>query len=235
MVTLKIVDTGSDGNCYIITDSCNQKLILDAGRPIKEVKQTLGFDVRQIEGVLVTHAHQDHSEYTNAFKKMGIPVWEPYKTLEESKLKAFGNFTVRSIPLRSKNGWCHTNSDGTECPIYAYIIFIEQTRLLYMTDFLYSPYTFKSFKITDMLIEGHHCEGDLDEEAANYYHTILGHPSIKITKDIVQINQTDSLKFVGLIHSSKVADSVQLLAEVKATVNDNVTVDIASKGKTYTL
>lgn len=234
MTTLTVVGTGSSGNCYIL-ENLGQKLILDAGRPIKEVKQALKFNVRNIEGVIISHRHRDHSEYAKDFEKMGIPVWKPYEKEEQSQLRAFGNYTVRSIPLRSQNGWCHTNSDGTECPVYAFIILIDDRRILYMTDFLYSPYTFKNFGLTDIIIEGHHCEGDLNEDAANFNHTVLGHPEIKVTRDIVQINQTKTLRFVGLVHSSSVANKVQLVGTVKEVVNEKVDVELAEKGDFFYL
>ena len=55
-MTLKCIGSGSSGNCYILT-CCNEKLILDAGLPIKAIKQGLGFDLGGIKGVLITHAH----------------------------------------------------------------------------------------------------------------------------------------------------------------------------------
>ena len=76
-MTLKCIGSGSSGNCYILTCN-NEKLILDAGLPIKAIKQGLGFDLQGIQGVLVTHQHQDHSLSANEFKKMGFEVWKPY-------------------------------------------------------------------------------------------------------------------------------------------------------------
>lgn len=56
MNTLTVVGTGSSGNSYLLTCG-NETLILDAGRPFKEVKIALGFNIRQIVGVVVTHEH----------------------------------------------------------------------------------------------------------------------------------------------------------------------------------
>ena len=53
---LKTIATGSSGNCYILTCN-NEKLILDAGLPIKAIKIGLDFDLGGIQGVLITHAH----------------------------------------------------------------------------------------------------------------------------------------------------------------------------------
>lgn len=55
-MTLKTINTGSSGNCYILTCN-NEKLILDCGLPIKVIKQGLDFDLGGIQGVLISHAH----------------------------------------------------------------------------------------------------------------------------------------------------------------------------------
>ena len=53
---LIVVDSGSSGNSYILTNG-EEALILDCGLPFREVKKALGFNVRQIVGVIVTHEH----------------------------------------------------------------------------------------------------------------------------------------------------------------------------------
>lgn len=53
---LIVAGTGSSGNSYILTNG-KEALILDCGKPFMEVKKALGFNVRQIVGVVVTHEH----------------------------------------------------------------------------------------------------------------------------------------------------------------------------------
>ena len=55
-MTLKCINSGSSGNCYILKAN-NEKLILDCGLPIKVIKQGLDFDFGGIQGVLISHAH----------------------------------------------------------------------------------------------------------------------------------------------------------------------------------
>ena len=50
------VGSGSDGNCYFLKGD-DEVLILDCGIPFIEVKKALGFNIRQIKGVVVTHEH----------------------------------------------------------------------------------------------------------------------------------------------------------------------------------
>lgn len=53
---LIVCGSSSSGNTYIL-DSNNECLVLDVGRPFKEVKIALGFNIRQIVGTVVTHEH----------------------------------------------------------------------------------------------------------------------------------------------------------------------------------
>lgn len=56
MMKLKVLGSGSSGNCYLLSTE-NETLILDCGLPIMEIKKGLDFDLGGIKGVLVTHAH----------------------------------------------------------------------------------------------------------------------------------------------------------------------------------
>ena len=50
------IGSGSSGNTYILR-SKEECLILDAGCEFRKVKIALGFNIRQISGVVVTHEH----------------------------------------------------------------------------------------------------------------------------------------------------------------------------------
>ena len=57
METLKVVGTGSTGNCYLL--DCNgDKLLLDAGVPLTAIKKGIDWDIRGIKGVVISHAHR---------------------------------------------------------------------------------------------------------------------------------------------------------------------------------
>ena len=51
------INTGSDGNCYVLTDSENRRLLLDVGIGIKQIKVGIGFAVNTLVGAVVTHSH----------------------------------------------------------------------------------------------------------------------------------------------------------------------------------
>jgi len=57
---LKVVGTGSSGNCYLLTVN-DQTLVIEAGINFTKVKKALSFDLSGVVGVLVSHEHGDHA------------------------------------------------------------------------------------------------------------------------------------------------------------------------------
>ena len=56
-MNLKCLSSGSQGNCYILTANNGEKLILDCGITIKEIKKGLDWNLRSVVGVIVSHSH----------------------------------------------------------------------------------------------------------------------------------------------------------------------------------
>ena len=56
MLKLKVVATGSSGNCYLLKSE-HGTLVLDCGVPIRAIKNALNFNILGVKGVLITHSH----------------------------------------------------------------------------------------------------------------------------------------------------------------------------------
>jgi phosphoribosyl 1,2-cyclic phosphodiesterase len=56
MIQIKPLASGSAGNCYYITDG-RSPLLIEAGIPIKKIKQGLNYKLSEIEGCLISHEH----------------------------------------------------------------------------------------------------------------------------------------------------------------------------------
>lgn len=216
---LKCIGSGSSGNCYILTCG-NEKLILDAGLPIKAIKQGLDFDLQGIQGILCTHKHLDHSLSVDDFKKMGFAVWQPY--LDENKMQRryFGGFMVRSFDVPHDNVPCVGYL--IECP--------NGERLLYATDFEYIKYSFKKMSLHHILIECNYQQELVDRDLPNYEHKIRGHCSLSTCKEFIKVNATDSLQTVILCHLGReTAEPEECVAEVQSIV-PQANVCVAERG-----
>lgn len=234
MVTLKCLASGSSGNCYSLTDSNGKILLLDLGIPKNDIVRGINYKISDVVGCVVTHIHADHSKSVKDFKKSCIDVYTPYESqLVERKLHKFGNFTVMSIPMLDKNMeiWQHTNSDGSQCPCYGFLItHPDMGKLLYITDTKLITYIFLKQKINHMLIGTNFDEETITSDIAKRNHVITGHMSLQQATKFVKINETNSLRNVIMCHlSEENSDAEHFINEMKKVVK-NANVNIAKAG-----
>ncbi|MCA1962404.1 MAG: MBL fold metallo-hydrolase [Prosthecobacter sp.] len=63
MVRLTVLGSGSSGNCAVVSTD-HSTLLVDAGLSAKQIclrLEAAGFSLAQIDGILLTHEHQDHT------------------------------------------------------------------------------------------------------------------------------------------------------------------------------
>lgn len=218
MKTLTVVGTGSEqGNCYIL-DIDGDKLILDAGVRINEIKKALNWSIKDVKGALVTHEHRDHSRSEDSLRLMGIEMMTPYHGSLMAKIKRLGNYRVAAFEVPH---------NGT--PNYGFLIRHGEWKMVYVTDAEYCPFSFRNHNLNAMLIECNHTQAN--DEAANYAHVVLGHASLEVTSSFVKHNATPYLTNVILCHLSEDnADPEMIMDEMLGVVPPMTKVDIAEKG-----
>lgn len=218
MLKLKCLGTGSSGNCYLLSTE-TEILILDCGLPIKEIKKGLNFDLSKIQGVVVTHGHHDHDLAAQDFKKMGVPVWQPYLDGVKSQTHRFGSFSVQSFEVP------HDNE-----PCVGYFIKVDGQKILYATDFEYIPVSFKKIGLNHLIIECNYQKELVDTEAENRAHVLRGHAELQTTLGIVEDNNSDSLRTVLICHLSNNNSNPEEMVSKVQKVAKNACVDFARKG-----
>lgn len=227
---LKILGSGSSGNCYILEND-NEALIIEAGLPFMEVKKALNFNIMKIKAVLITHLHSDHHFYWFQYVRAGIPVFEPFK-LEGASLR-FDNsqFIIQAFENRDRSGrWLHNNSDGSECSCYGfYITHPEMGSLVYASDTEYIKYRFKG--LNHILCEANYDMQFVDRDEPNYEHRLRGHMSLDTALKFISTNDNPALRNVVLIHlSDKSGDPALFKQKTEETVKYGANVYIAEKG-----
>jgi ribonuclease BN (tRNA processing enzyme) len=155
------------------------------------------------------------------FEKSGIEVYRT-ENVEPKKLikKGVASFVAFGVP------------HDVDC--YGYLIRVDGRTIVYMTDFGYCRYTFKSWNVDTFVIA---CNYDTppDSEEAKYDHVVWGHSSLSTVKDILEANKCDAMTNVILCHYSEDADTDRMVEEIKSVVGDGVNVAIAKKGETIEL
>ena len=188
---LKVLSSGSKGNCYVLMDNNGRRLILDSGIQYKKILDGIGYELLSIDGVCVTHEHKDHSLSVNEFRIRGIPIYKPYADKPDAKLLIayFGRFHIQCFPLEH------------DVPCYGYLItHPEMGKLVYITDTAYCKYRFKG--LNHILVECNYDEQMLSEDYAARGHVLHDHMEIQTTCRFIQANSSDALKNVILCHLS---------------------------------
>lgn len=169
---------------------------------------------------------------------MHIPVFAPYEQAEKkTQAVRYGNFAVTSLPLIDKQmeRWQHTNSDGTECPCYAFLIEADGQKLLYVTDTKLLVWNLQKVKVNHMLTGLNYIPEMLSHDEYKRYHVLTGHLGLDTVKGIVKANKTDGLMSVILCHmSAGSSNKDKCISEVKK-VAGNAFVDVAEGGKEWKL
>ena len=73
MIDIKVIGSGSSGNCYLANINGTQ-LLLECGLSFKTIQKALNFKLSSIEGCLVTHEHIDHSKAVKDLLKNSVYV-----------------------------------------------------------------------------------------------------------------------------------------------------------------
>ena len=223
-MTLKCIATGSTGNCYVLTSDSGEKLILDAGIPIAEIKKGIDFDVENTKGCIITHFHKDHLLSADKVGKF-TPVWKPYQ-IDKPRLRThMGGFQIDSFRV-PHNG----------IPNCGYLITVDGQKILYMTDYELCPYSMTNVGINIALIELNYQMDRITDMNEHRQHTVLGHAEEKTVIDFLStIKKT--LRKVYLCHMSKseALDRELAMKHIREVIPEYISVEYCKANTTYNI
>lgn len=191
-MNLTVIGSGSDGNCYALDDG-KQILIIECGLPLMEAKRGIRYQVSRIKGCVVSHRHGDHAGYTSQYRKMGLPIFEPYLHTEDGDFQRiqYGDYDIQAFPL------VH------DVPCYGFLIrHPYMGTVLYASDTAYIRYRFKN--LDHIIIEANYSidfmsDDLLDTPKRN--HVLYGHMELGTAQRFLQLNGKDA-KNIILAHLS---------------------------------
>lgn len=200
---LHVLGSNSKGNGYIL-EGKSQVLILEAGLPLKDVKEALNFDLSKVVGALVSHSHGDHAKYANDYTRNGIKLWSNIELIDKSLLQlieagkqyTIGEFKV--IPFSVKH----------DVPCLGFLInHPESGNILFVTDTHYIPNRFKG--LNQILIEANYEERILNEnyidgkiDNMRYQRVLRSHMSLETCVEALKANDLKGVQNIVLIHLS---------------------------------
>lgn len=224
MLEIETFGSSSTGNCYLLKDGSSH-LLLEAGINPKR----MSIDWSKVEGVLISHEHQDHAKYAKDIVKrtgadifcsagtgssvVGVP---SYRT---NLVKAKDSFTTNDWKIMPFD----VEHDAKE-PLGFLIETPSGQRVLFATDTYYIRYRFTG--ITHLMIE---CNYSLEILERNYKHRkidkkqrnriITSHFELNNVRQFLQSNDLSKLQEVHLLHlSDRNSDAEQFKREIQAIV-----------------
>lgn len=126
---LYCIDTGSKGNCYILENTKGRKLMLECGLPVRDITSHKSFTSwGDIDAVLVTHEHKDHSLSMEKLEDYGLNIISYINTNNRQLIK-IGDWKI--IAFEGKH----------DCKVLGFIILdtIEGKSVAYATDTVSLP------------------------------------------------------------------------------------------------
>jgi len=205
---IKILASGSKGNCYLVDDS-KTKILIECGIPWGQIQRKLDFKTSELRACLISHMHADHCKAMKEVEKFGIDCRTP-ENLQPGKIIFVGTWTILAFDA------VH------DVPCLGFLLSSESgERLLYLTDSVYSKYRFSG--LTHVLV-GCNYDADLLNESiaegtvdrAEVHRLIHSHASLQTVKEMLLSNNLSKVQGIWLLHlSSRNADAARFKKEIQ--------------------
>lgn len=220
-IDIRTIATGSKGNCYLLTNSRGEFLILECGIPWKKIAEAIQWNLSNVVGCCISHEHGDHARAVNDIRNHLIPIYCSEGTAEKLGLK--GSMLWRRVG--GEWSGCHASHffisafpavhDAAE-PLIFVIQEWEADKdgdvVLFATDTEYIPKKVRG--ITKMMVEANYDMDYINESlvqgslvSARKIRTVKTHMEIGTLeawlKEEKAIGGLDLLTEVHLIHVSK--------------------------------
>lgn len=196
---IKVLGSGSKGNCVILSDSRGKTLVIDMGVNFNTILKNLKYDTRDLVGALCSHRHKDHSKYIPKFIEMGIDVYANDDVASE-----FPKCKPLHTPLMLDGFKVSTFGVDHDVENNAFIIdTYDGVRVLYVTDARYIQFTVRH--VNYAVIECNHDDtiihDDYDQGVRNYSQS-YNHLDKTRCADYINAIKSPDLHGVILFHLS---------------------------------
>lgn len=209
-MNITVIASGSSGNAYRIDDG-ETTLLLDAGIPLRLIKQALNFRVRDIAGCLITHAHGDHAKAAGDLAKAGVDIYTSKGTLDVCRLTGHRMKAVEALKEINIGTFAVLPFDvqhDAPDPL-GFLLTSRATgeKLLYFTDTYYIKYRFTG--LTHIMGECNYSMDIIEQSVRNGYippelvpRLIKSHMSLDHFLDLLKANDLSQVKQIYLLHLS---------------------------------
>lgn len=229
---IKTIATGSTGNCYLVK-GVTESILIEAGIPVKKIKEGLDYHISDIACCLLSHEHGDHAKAVNDIVRLGKKVYSSKGTFKALGVKNyFAKHVVDGETVETREFIIkpfETQHDCAEPLGFLIESKLEYKKILFATDTYFIKYTFNDidcFMLEVNFIEKHLCNavnsGNLPSSAAERLRR--SHMSLERAVKFLTTMQThhklrSDYKIMPIHVSSRFGD----VDEIKQCLTDNLT------------
>jgi phosphoribosyl 1,2-cyclic phosphodiesterase len=207
---IDILASGSEGNCYMVSDG-ETKTMIEAGLPIRKIRGLSGFKLREVSACLVSHDHGDHSKAIPNLMRSGLDCYMSAGTARKTGSTGHRLHILEPMKQISIDSWTllpfPVDHDAEE-PM-GFLLGSGREKLLYVTDTATIPYKFPG--LTHIMVECNYQEKYLQRAVADGKVTatergriILNHMSLEtLVRWLGLVMDRNSLQQIHLLHGSK--------------------------------
>lgn len=118
---LKVLSSGSKGNCYILTDIQGRSLVVECGVKFSAISKSV--PISSIDACIISHEHKDHSLSKSTLEENCVKVFA-YDTISCNKTITVGDWII--LPIEAFH--------NAKC--FSFMIYHkkEQKKILFVTD-----------------------------------------------------------------------------------------------------
>ncbi|KAA5532690.1 MBL fold metallo-hydrolase [Taibaiella lutea] len=227
---LKVLGTGSNGNCYILENDI-ESLVIELGIPFSKIKQGLGFDLSKVTAALCTHNHNDHSKSLSDALNAGIKVIVSKGTTEAKNVQHHGITHIRKgqkIKVGNFEILAFDIHHDVPEPLGFLIRHEECGLVCFLTDTTYCNYKFPG--LNNIIVEANYCEDIIYEKllADKKFlrdRVINSHMSINTCRDFLLANDLSAVNNIVLIHlSDSNSNAMEFEKKIVAATGKKVTI-----------
>ena len=207
---IKVLASGSTGNCYLVSDGFTD-ILIECGLPVRKIKEGLAYRLSAVDGCLISHEHQDHCRAVTDLMRAGVDCYMSQGTAgalgvsgHRVRMAAakylFEIGTLMIMPFATQHvadqprGFLVSSMRACE-------------KLLYATDTYYLRYRFPGLDY--IMVECNYIRDILDENVsaglvmpALRDRLIESHFSLENVKSFLQANDLSQVRGIWLLHMS---------------------------------
>jgi phosphoribosyl 1,2-cyclic phosphodiesterase len=223
-MNFKPIASSSKGNCYILESPGVPSLLIEAGIPVRRIREALGFNLSSIAGALITHEHGDHAKSVKDLLKAGVDVWTSVETSEA--LGVSEHYRIHDLisgETTTIQGWKILAFDlAHDVPCQGFFIQApDGEKLLFIGDTSYIRNRFEGINL--LAIESNNIEGILsDNIVSGKVPTSLGHRvrrnhlSLERVISMLKANDLSQCRKIFLLHlSDQNSDELRMVRTVQ--------------------